>query len=955
MPTRSSALAVLVGVALLTVAPGPAVALPSERLALSGAGMDDAVPWEFRVSAGRRAGEWATLPVPSCWELHGFGTYDYGLDDDPADEVGSYRRDFEVPAAWAGRTVELVFDGVMTDAAVRLNGHDLEPVHRGAFYPFRYRVDELLAVPGPNRLEVEVAKRSANVSVNRAEREADYWIFGGIFRPVWLEAHPRRRIVAAAVDAAAGGGLRVEVETEGAAGARVEARVETEGGAALGAPLTAEVDGRGRASLAGRVPGVEPWSAERPRLYRLRLLLLDAGGEALHETDETIGFRTIEVRPGEGLYVNGVKVMLWGVNRHAFWPSAGRTTSPAVSALDVDLIRRANLNAVRTSHYPPDRHFLDETDRRGLYVIDELAGWHDAYDTAVGEGLAAAMVRRDRNHPSVVLWANGNEDGWNPELDGELVRHDPQERGVVHPRGRFGGFQTRHYPSLGELSALLDGSDWRERWGAWRDGPAAVMPTEALHGLYDGGMGAGLEAFVRKLDSSPRGAGLFLWSLFDEAVVRTDLGDRLDTDGNHAADGMTGPYRQPEASFWAVREAASPVRLSRLADGPTAPRLEVENRFAFTDLGELGFHWRLLRFPAPGEAAAGEGLAVLAGGELAVRGAPGAAVRVDPALPAGWREADAFEVVVIGREGRPLIERRWPLADRRRTVTRWVTRGSGDPARLREEAGAFVMMAEGVEVRIDAETGGLLGLLRDGRGPALTGGPRPLADHGRQSAARNERFRVLSIHAEREAAGSVRVRAQAEGALDFLQWRLYPSGWLQLLYQIRAVGRRSFIGVGFDLPEESVEGLTWLGPGPWRVWGNRRSGVLLGLWHKAANDTVTGQSWEYPELRGYHAPPWWARVETRDGDLTLVFGPAGPGDLHLQLLEPSPWDHPRFATAPFPDAGLGLLHAIPPIGSKFHPPAELGPGGSFAAGQGLYRGEVYLLPAAARHETGSEP
>ncbi len=942
------AVAVLGVVAAMGTAGGAAVeavAEPTttERLDLSGRGMDDAVSWEFKVSAGRRAGEWSTLPVPSCWELHGFGTYNYGHDEDPSDEVGSYRHEFLVPPEWAGRVVELVFDGVMTDAAVRLNGRDLTPTHRGAFYPFRYRVDELLELPGLNLLEVEVAKRSADRSVNLAERDADYWVFGGIFRPVWLEAHPRQRIVDAAVDARADGRLSVSVETGGVASGppevRVEARVETEAGEPLGGPLSAKVGPDGLATVVGRVAGVEPWSAERPRLYRLRLRLVDASSGLLHRTEETIGFRTVEVRPGEGLYVNGVKVMLWGVNRHAFWPDAGRTTSPAVSALDVALIRGANLNAVRTSHYPPDRHFLEEADRRGLYVIDELAGWHDAYETELGAGLVRAMVRRDRNHPSVVLWANGNEDGWNPELDDDFARHDPQGRTVIHPRSRFGGFQTRHYPNFRELRSLLDGTEWRERWEAWRDGPAAVMPTEALHGLYDGGQAAGLEAFARRLEKSERGAGLFLWSLFDEAVVRSDRDGALDTDGNQAADGLSGPYRQPEASYDAVREILSPVRLRRIGG-----KLEVENRYAFTDLATLDFRWRLLRFPEPGEGDPRVGPAELAAGSLPLEGAPGEVVTVALPRPELPIRADLLAVSVADREGRLVVERRWPLVTRRSVVERWIDRRGGPaPATLRREEGRYVLTSGEVEVRIDAATARLQALVHDGHALGLAAGPRPLTPTGRTAVARLDRHRIVSIEASEERSGAVRLRARGEGAVDLIQWRLYPSGWLQLTWQMRALGRRPFVGVGFDLPEESVEALTWLGPGPWRIWNNRTAGVPLGLWRKTANDTVTGQSWEYPEFRGYHAPPWWATVETTEGDLTIVFG---PGDLHLQLLAPTPWDEPRQATAPFPDAGLGFLETIPAMGTKFHASGEMGPAFRPTGGHGLFRGEVYLRPAA---------
>ena len=179
---------------------------------LSGHGSDDAVLWNFYCNDGRKAGVWATIPVPSCWELQGFGTYNYGLDyraagadQQPgfARESGKYYYDFTVPADWSGKTVRIVFEGVMTDADVQINGQSAGPIHQGAFYEFKYDITPLLKFGQSNRLTVTVNKESANASVNRAERRGDYWNFGGIFRPVFLEALPKPYIDWTAIDAKA--------------------------------------------------------------------------------------------------------------------------------------------------------------------------------------------------------------------------------------------------------------------------------------------------------------------------------------------------------------------------------------------------------------------------------------------------------------------------------------------------------------------------------------------------------------------------------------------------------------------------------------------------------------------------------------------------------------------------------------------------------------------------------
>ena len=519
----------------------------TEVLFLSGHGPEDAVDWEFFCTAGRKSRVWTTLPVPSCWEQHGFGGYNYGneinADGPSAIEQGLYRRSFAVPAAWRGRRVRIVFDGAMTDATVWMNGQQAGPTHQGGFYRFQYDITPLVRFGEANLLEVTVAKVSGIRSVNNAERAADYWVFGGLFRPVWLEARPEVSIERAAIDARHDGQLSVDVFLAGdATGASVTVSVEDAAGTTLGDPLRSSApDAGGRVALRGRLEGARPWTAETPNLYRARFTLLSADGRPLHTTTERIGFRTIEVREGDGVYLNGTRIVLKGVDRHAFWPETGRTVSREQSYADVRLMKEANLNAARMSHYPPDEHFLEACDELGLYVLDELSGWQKAYGTAIGARLVGELVRRDVNHPSILFWDNGNEGGWNEKNDGEFARWDPQRRAVLHPWATSGGINTDHYETYDSTVKLSAG-------------PTIFMPTEFLHGLYDGGIGAGLRDYWDVMGRSRTVAGGFLWVWADEGIVRADRGGRIDTVGNQAPDGMVGPHREKEGSYFAVKE-----------------------------------------------------------------------------------------------------------------------------------------------------------------------------------------------------------------------------------------------------------------------------------------------------------------------------------------------------------------------------------------------------------------
>ncbi|RYY08738.1 MAG: glycoside hydrolase family 2, partial [Cytophagaceae bacterium] len=324
---------------LLLLAFAQAHAQRTETQLLSGPDKDHAVKWQFYCTAGRNSGKWSTIPVPSNWELQGFGKYNYGFDKDTArgKEKGLYKYQFKVPAGWQGKVVNIVFDGAMTDTEVRLNGQPAGPVHQGSYYRFKYDISKLLKYGQTNLLEATVAKHSANESVNDAERRGDFWIFGGIFRPVFLEALPVAHISRVALDARADGSFRASVYTSGGAD-EVVGQLYTLAGQKVGGEFRAAVAAGGPTQLQTSVPSPQLWTPETPTRYRLALTLR-RGGQAVHTLSQRFGFRTVELREREGYYVNGVKIKFKGVCRHSFWPSSGRATSPALSVLDVNLMK----------------------------------------------------------------------------------------------------------------------------------------------------------------------------------------------------------------------------------------------------------------------------------------------------------------------------------------------------------------------------------------------------------------------------------------------------------------------------------------------------------------------------------------------------------------------------------------------------------------------------------------
>ena len=193
-------------------------AADTEILYLSGTGLGNEKEWKFYCTEGNKSKKWSKIKVPSQWELQGFGEYTYGRWykaglKNPSMEQGFYEYSFTLPRNWKDKQVEIVFEGVMTDAEVKINGQSAGEMHQGGFYRFAYNITEKLKFSGKNKLEVKVSKHSADRLVNAAERRADWWLFGGIYRPVFLTAKPSNHIERIAVNAKANGEFSADIFT----------------------------------------------------------------------------------------------------------------------------------------------------------------------------------------------------------------------------------------------------------------------------------------------------------------------------------------------------------------------------------------------------------------------------------------------------------------------------------------------------------------------------------------------------------------------------------------------------------------------------------------------------------------------------------------------------------------------------------------------------------------------
>lgn len=873
-------------IACIVVATAAFVALP-ERIYLSGTGPGDARQWDFYCSDGQNSGKWTRIDVPSCWELQGFGDYTYGRfykteGLKPSSETGIYRTHFTIPRQWSGDSVRITFEGVMTDAKVSIDGRQAGAVHQGGFTEFSYDITGLVKPGRRHRLEVEVKKESDNRSVNSAERRADWWLFGGIYRPVYIESVPKGHISNLTIDARANGDLYVNQP---------------------GLELTLNGTDIPYDPVAGcyHCGNVATWDPEHPALYTATLSRPGNGPNVTRR----IGFRTVEFRPHDGIYLNGTKLVVKGINRHCFHPETGRTTDKELSIRDAQLIKQMNMNAVR-SHYPPDSHFLDVCDSLGLLYIDEFPGWQTAYDDTTARKLLPEFISRDVNHPCIFLWSNGNEGGWNPSVDSLFYTLDPQKRRVIHPWSDFDGIDTHHYPAYQTGTCRL------------HKGQNVFMPTEFLHSKYDKGGGASLEDMWSHWSRSPLFAGGFIWAYIDEAVRRTDLGGILDSDGGNGPDGVLDPYRNPEGSFHTIREVWSPVFIDRLHVVPGFDgRVAVENRSLFSNLDEYGMSYALLSQNGDTLECGAVTLPDIQPGERSWAMMP---------VSDRFNDADILSLTAIQKAGRD-------------TVCTW-------SAPIHRASTQNRQQARRVPLQVDFNDNGTISSIEaDGRKIQLSGGPVPvgmLADCYRHDT-------------RAEANGDIVNTFYYRGGIDSIQWRQTADGQLLMdavvLNDDRGHGYKGNfltregewqLGLSFDYPEENFangnKSVTYLGKGPYRVWRNRIKGTQFGVWTKTYNNTVTGEYNSmnlpvYPEFKGYHADVYWMQfpdfkvTSLTDGLFVRLYTPAEAVDTtpgEMGGIDEGKRKQER-TMIDFPTGDISFLLSIPPMRS-YKPLEQLGPG-----------------------------
>lgn len=582
-------------------------------------------PVDF-VTADFDSSDWAVIPVPSNWERHDFGypiyvnvPYPFTIDEPnvPVDDnpVGSYLRAFDVPEGWRGRDVFLQFGAVSSAFYVWING-EYVGYSEGSKTPSEFDVTGFVQ-PGRNTIAVEVYRWSTGSYLE----DQDFWSLSGIQREVSLYARPKQRlrdffVHTGLVNQYRDADFRLETEWWNSASeavpVNVRVRVLDKDEALVDASLSKVLEpGLNELSMAQQLPAVRPWSAEIPNLYTLLIELQDEGGRTLEAVTQQIGFRSVEIINGR-FRINGELVKLKGTNLHEHHDVTGHYIDEATMLEDIRLMKAANLNAVRTSHYPFPERFYELTDKHGLYVVDEANieshGYGYDHDKTIGNKLhwkehhldrTRRMVERDKNFPSIVIWSLGNEAGDGVNLG--ATYHWIKSRDLSRPVQ----YETEgNIEEVGERHSDFHSSMYWRHWDLEKyaqthnDRPFVLI--EYAHSM--GNSTGNLTEYWGVIDAHEVLSGGFIWDWVDQGLLEHDEkgvpywtygGDYgpedVPSSGNFNFNGIVFPDRRVQPAYWEVKRVYQHVDFD-LAD-PRNGELRLQNRYNFLSLEGFELVW----------------------------------------------------------------------------------------------------------------------------------------------------------------------------------------------------------------------------------------------------------------------------------------------------------------------------------------------------------------------------
>jgi len=892
---------------------------------------------------------WDDIPVPSNWELQGYGIPIYTntlypfspTDPRPPhiphewNPVGSYRTGFTVPEEWEGRQVFVHFEGVKSAFYLWVNGETVG-YSQGSMTPAEFDITEHLR-SGRNVLAAEVYRWSDGSYLE----DQDTWRLSGIYRDVFLfstpTVHLRDFFVRSELDPQyrdATLHVTARVRHYGSSPARphtVEVSLLDAAGAPVGdRPIATGKTGGLSAGeeevveLQAEVADPLKWSSETPHLYAVLLALRDPSGRVIEVERSDFGFREVEIRDAQ-VFVNGVSITLKGVNRHEHHPDTGFTLSSADMVRDIELIKQANMNTVRTSHYPNDPRWYALCDRYGLYLVDEanmethgvsyglnrLPGSLPEWRAASVDRMAS-VVQRDKNHPSVIFWSLGNEAG-----------HGDNIRAMAEYAHRADPTRPVHYR---QMNSAVDLDSLSYQTVEWHVERARENPDRAFFAeeyAYARGNAVGnLKEYQDAFEAHPQLVGGLIWDWADKALRKHTAEGTMywayggdygppgtPSDGTMVCNGIVGPDRNPEPEYHEVAKVYQPVAVEAvdLLQG----RVRVRSKHDFVGLDYAEVRWELT---ADGEVIQEGTLPPL---DLPARGERELVIPFTPPSPEPGREY-WLKISFALAEDAPWAPRGHVVAWEQLPVPVEVPPppavevASMPPVELETSPERFTIVGADFSVAVGRRSGALESMVHAGeermasplvpnfwRVP-VDNGIENLWDHATRTPIGGMPIRlgvwkdagptrrVLSVTARPLSPQAIRITTHAMlvpgDSDDYTVYTVYGSG--------DVVIERSFRPENLKLPEiprfgmqmampGAFDTMTWYGRGPHESYDDRKTGAAVGRYSGKVEELI--HDYVRPQENGNRTDVRWVTLTNSDGDGLLAMG--------MPLLNVSAWPY----------------------------------------------------------------
>ncbi len=580
---------------------------------------------------------WAEIPVPSNWEMQGYGVPIYTNiqypfnpnppyaphDDNP---VGSYKTTFTLPADWSGRQVFLHFDGSTAGMYVWVNGKEVGYV-QGYKNPSEFNITPYLHA-GENQLACEVYRWTDGSYLE----DQDCWRLSGIARDVYLYTTADRRITDFFVHADLdknyrNGELTVDVQLNDLAkdstlkGCTLKMQlVDRAGKTVLSRSETLPAKAEVNTTLGGTVKNVAKWNVETPNLYTLALTLEGPDKKVIESTSCRVGFRKVEINDKAQLTVNGIPLEVHGVNYHEHYPTTGHVVSRETMISDIAKMKQHNINAVRTSHYPQSPVWYELCDEYGLFITDEanlechglgnnFQKKHAPKDhpavspvwTAAILDREHALVERDKNHPSVIVWSLGNESGNGDNFFAaydQIKRRDPS-RPVQYEQAWHESNTDNYCPMYATLEEM-------EEYGQRTEGIKPMIQCE--YAVCMGNSSGNLQEYFDVIRKYPHLQGGYMWQWSDLGLLTHDENGEpywayggdfganklYPHDENFCINGMNQPDRTSHPAIDEIKKVYQYILIDAPDDSKPGT-LKLTNLYHATNLNEFDFNWVLLR------------------------------------------------------------------------------------------------------------------------------------------------------------------------------------------------------------------------------------------------------------------------------------------------------------------------------------------------------------------------